>query len=287
MATTPGRPRLLAAMTLVAGVGTILRRSFCRRHAAQLADVFAVLRTAPRQVRQASLAPHRASLATAAGIHTVKPSGVSPSLHAPWAVCCLASGLVATGKRAAFARRAHTLVKAQSDVSQIDFRVGVIVSCEKHPDSDKLLVEQIDIGEEVPRTICSGIAKFFAPEDIVDKKVVIVANLKARKLAGVSSDGMVLCATTKESPEQEEASQLRLVEAPEGASVGERVVVEVEDGEHGEAAPPNRVGKKKLYEKVAPDLKTNSEGTVCFKESQFTTSAGPCYAKDLPSAIVS
>lgn len=287
MAITHGRPRVLAAMTLVAGVGTFLRRSLCRRHATQPSDVFAVLGAAPHQVRQASLALHRASSTTAAGMHPVTPSGTSLSLHAPWAVCCLASGLVATGKRVAFSRGTHTVAKAQSDVSHIDFRVGVIVSCEKHPDSDKLLVEQIDIGEEVPRTICSGIAKFFAPEDIVDKKVVIVANLKARKLAGVSSEGMVLCATTKESPEQEEASQLRLVEAPEGAEVGERVVIEVEDEEHGEAAPPNRVGKKKLYEKVAPDLKTNSESTVCFKDSQFTTSAGPCYAKDLPSAIVS
>lgn len=194
---------------------------------------------------------------------------------------------MARGKRATFVRGAHTVARAQSDVSQIDFRVGVIVSCEKHPDSDKLLVEQIDIGEEMPRTICSGIAKFFAPEDVVDKKVVIVANLKARKLAGVPSEGMLLCASTKDSPEAEELSQLRLVEAPEGAAVGERVVIEVEDGDHGEAAPPNRVGKKKLYEKVAPDLKTDSESTVCFKESQFTTSAGPCYAKDLPSATVS
>eukprot|EP00438_Fugacium_kawagutii_P004185 Skav215917 [mRNA] locus=scaffold226:92005:94940:+ [translate_table: standard] len=49
--------------------------------------------------------------------------------------------------------------KGQSDISQIDFRVGEIKSCEKHPESDKLLVEQIDIGEEAPRQICSGIGK--------------------------------------------------------------------------------------------------------------------------------
>ncbi|CAE7775941.1 unnamed protein product [Symbiodinium sp. CCMP2592] len=179
--------------------------------------------------------------------------------------------------------------KGQSDVSMIDFRVGEIKSCEKHPDSDKLLVEQIDVGEEAPRQICSGIGKFFAPDQVVGKKVVIVSNLKARKMAGTASEGMLLCASKKADPEdaESELAELKLVEAPEEAEVGERVVVEIPDEEHGQAATPNKVGKKKLYEKVAPDLRTNKDGTVCFKDSPFMTSAGPCTAKDLPEAVVS
>ncbi|CAE7041724.1 unnamed protein product [Symbiodinium sp. CCMP2456] len=179
--------------------------------------------------------------------------------------------------------------KGQSDVSMIDFRVGEIKSCEKHPDSDKLLVEQIDVGEEAPRQICSGIGKFLAPDQVVGKKVVIVSNLKARKMAGTASEGMLLCASKKADPEdaESELAELTLVEAPEEAEVGERVVVEMPDEEHGQAATPNKVGKKKLYEKVAPDLRTNKDGTVCFKDSPFMTSAGPCTAKDLPEAVVS
>ena len=173
--------------------------------------------------------------------------------------------------------------QAQSDISQIDFRVGEIKSCEKHPDSDKLLVEQIDVGEEAPRQICSGIGQFFKPDEVVGRKVVIVSNLKARKMAGTSSEGMLLCASQRDG---DDLSALDLVEAPEGAPVGERVIVELADEEHGDAAPPNKVGKKKLYEKVAGDLKTNAEGSVCFKDSPFMTSAGPCTAK-LTDSVVS
>lgn len=174
----------------------------------------------------------------------------------------------------------------QSDVSQIDFRVGLIVSAAKHPDSEKLLVEMIDIGEQAPRQICSGIAKYVSPEDIVGRRVVIVSNLKGRKMAGVDSEGMLLCATKPKGGDEEDRD-LALVEAPEGVTVGERVVIEVAGEAVGEPAPPNKVEKKKLYQKVAPHLCTNEEGTVCFQTSPFMTTAGPCTAKALPKALVS
>lgn len=175
---------------------------------------------------------------------------------------------------------------APSDVSSIDFRVGKIVSAKNHPDSDKLLVEQIDVGEEEPRQIVSGIAKYFKPEEIEGRKVVIVANLKERKIGGIASNGMLLCASLAGEKEDEKAA-LSVVEAPEGAAVGERVKVEVEGEAWGEAATPNQVQKKKLYEKVAPHLRTNADGVVCFKETSFQTSAGPITAPSLPNAVVS
>jgi len=52
------------------------------------------------------------------------------------------------------------------------------VSVKKHPDADSLYVEEIDIGEAAPRTVCSGLVKFLQPEDIADKLVVLVCNLK-------------------------------------------------------------------------------------------------------------
>lgn len=163
----------------------------------------------------------------------------------------------------------------------IDFRVGEIVSAERHPDSEKLLVEMIDVGEGAPRQICSGIANWFSPEDVAGRRVVIVANLKARKMAGLVSDGMLLCAT------DDDAGALAIVEAPAGAAIGERIVVEVDGKALGEAAPANKVQKKKLYEKVAPHLRTDGGGMVCFKESPFMTSAGPCTAPSVLKGVVS
>ncbi|CAJ1345273.1 unnamed protein product, partial [Effrenium voratum] len=217
------------------------------------------------------------------GFRKAAAAGPAPKLSAGAGWASLAPLAVLAG-RALRGRHFSVARRGQSDISLIDFRVGEIKSCEKHPESDKLLVEQIDIGEEVPRQICSGIGAFFEPDQVVGKKVVIVSNLKARKMAGTASEGMLLCASKSEG---EELRSLDLVQAPEEAPLGERIVVEVDDEEHGEPAAPNRVGKKKLYEKVAGELKTNADGTVCFKDSPFMTSAGPCTAKAMPDAVVS
>ncbi len=80
-----------------------------------------------------------------------------------------------------------------SDFEKIDLRTGTILSAEKHPKADKLLVFQIDFGCE-KRQIISGVAGTFKPEDCVGKKVVAVMNLKPRMLRGLESNGMLLFA---------------------------------------------------------------------------------------------
>lgn len=80
------------------------------------------------------------------------------------------------------------------DFTKVELKVGTILSAEKHPKADRLLVEQIDLGDEV-RQIVSGIASTFKPEEVVGKKVVVVSNLKPVKLRGVESQGMILCAS--------------------------------------------------------------------------------------------
>lgn len=82
------------------------------------------------------------------------------------------------------------------DFDKLELVVGEIIHCEKHPDADRLLVEQIDIGDE-KRQVVSGIAKFYKPEELVGKKVVLVKNLKPAKLRGVESQGMILCSSSK------------------------------------------------------------------------------------------
>ena len=79
-----------------------------------------------------------------------------------------------------------------SDFEKVDLRVGKVVSCEKHPDSDKLLILKVDLGEGTPRQIVSGIAKSYTAGQMIGKSVVVVANLKPAIIRGIESNGMLL-----------------------------------------------------------------------------------------------
>ena len=79
------------------------------------------------------------------------------------------------------------------DFGKIDLRIGTITAAEKVEKADKLLKLQVDLGFEV-RTIVSGIAQHFTPESLVNKQVVVVANLAPRKMRGIESQGMILLA---------------------------------------------------------------------------------------------
>ena len=80
------------------------------------------------------------------------------------------------------------------DFAKVEMKIGTIVDCKPHPKADRLLVEQIDLGDEV-RQVVSGIAKYYKPEDLIGKQVVVATNLKPVNLRGVESNGMILCAT--------------------------------------------------------------------------------------------
>ena len=79
------------------------------------------------------------------------------------------------------------------DFEKMQFQVGEIISCEAVPKSKKLLCSQVKIGSKV-KQIVSGIHKYYTPEEMVGKKVMVLVNLKPAKLAGVLSEGMLLCA---------------------------------------------------------------------------------------------
>jgi methionyl-tRNA synthetase len=85
-----------------------------------------------------------------------------------------------------------------TDFARIDLRVGEVRSAERIPKADKLLLLTVDIGEEKPRTILAGIAQYYEPEQLVGRKIVVVANLKPRKLRGHESQGMLLAASVGE-----------------------------------------------------------------------------------------
>jgi len=81
------------------------------------------------------------------------------------------------------------------DFVKVDLRVGLVLSAEAVKGADKLLQLKVDIGEPEPRTIVAGIAKAYSPESLVNRKVVIVANLAPRKLRGIESQGMIVAAS--------------------------------------------------------------------------------------------
>jgi methionyl-tRNA synthetase len=87
------------------------------------------------------------------------------------------------------------------DFVKLDLRIGQIVECNVHPDADKLLVSKVDIGKGITRQIVSGISKYYKPEALIGKKVIVVTNLKPVKLRGVLSEGMLLAGSNKDTLE--------------------------------------------------------------------------------------
>lgn len=79
------------------------------------------------------------------------------------------------------------------DFDKLDIRIGTVMNCQRHPKADKLLVFDIKCGSD-RRTIVSGIAQYYQPEDLIGKKVAFIANLAPRKLRGIESKGMILSA---------------------------------------------------------------------------------------------
>ena len=83
------------------------------------------------------------------------------------------------------------------DFQKLDLRVGTVVGVAKHPDADKLLLVKVDLGEAEPRQVVAGMAEFFAPDELTGRQVVLVANLKPRKIRKELSQGMILAVRTE------------------------------------------------------------------------------------------
>ena len=129
------------------------------------------------------------------------------------------------------------------DPSKLEIKVGLIVKCWNHPESDKLLCEEIDLGEGSNRTIASGLRAHYTAEEMQGKKVLVLANLKERPMAGFKSQGMVLCAIGNNH------SVVKVLDPPSNAVVGDRIDIA---GFSGEPAQANQVAKKKIFESLAP-----------------------------------
>lgn len=102
--------------------------------------------------------------------------------------------------------------------SKLDLRVGKIVKVEEIEGADKLYKLTIDLGKELgKRVVCAGIKEYYKKEDLKGKKVILFANLQARMMRGVKSDGMILAAVN------EDESKVVLIEPEKDIELGSRI----------------------------------------------------------------
>ena len=99
------------------------------------------------------------------------------------------------------------------DFMSVELRSAQVTACEKVPKAKKLLKLELDLGYE-KRQVVSGIAAFYTPQDLIGKKIIVVANLKPAKLCGIESNGMILASGEE---------QVRVVFLSEDTPLGERI----------------------------------------------------------------
>jgi len=143
------------------------------------------------------------------------------------------------------------------DISRLHMKVGKIIKCEKHPDADALYLEEIECGEERPRNVISGLVKHIPLDEMQNRMVVLLCNLKPAKMRGILSEAMVMCASTPDKVE--------ILAPPEGAVPGDIVTVAGFEGTPDEVIKPTNKKQVSVFEQVAPDLKTNDNCDATYK----------------------
>ncbi|CAB4299949.1 unnamed protein product [Prunus armeniaca] len=159
-----------------------------------------------------------------------------------------------------------SVAEAEISISRLDIRVGLITKAQKHPDADSLYIQEIDVGEGQTRTVVSGLVKYIPIEEMQNRKVCVLCNLKPATMRGIKSQAMVLAASNSDH------ATVELVNPPKAAQVGERVTFPGFAGEPDEVLNP----KKKVWESLQVDLHTNTDLVACYRNIPLTTSAGVC-----------
>lgn len=169
------------------------------------------------------------------------------------------------------------------DFTKMDIRVGQILRVWPHPTADRLYVEEIDVGEAAPRQVVSGLKAYYTLEELTQRKVLVVCNLKESKFQGQMSMGMVLAAKSADG------STVELVQVPAEAANGERVFV---PGHEALGRDPNavwganRIKKFKVWESVSTGLAVSAEKVASWQGLPLTTSAGVCTTLNLSEVAI-
>lgn len=156
------------------------------------------------------------------------------------------------------------------DVSRLDLRVGRILTAVQLQDTDGLYVEQIDVGEASPRTVVSELAKHLSWDQMQNRLVVVLCNLKPVKTRGMMNQAVIMCAS---SPEK-----MEILDPPSGAQPGDRVTIQGFPGEPDRELNP----KKRVWEEVQPDLRTDSQCVATYKGAAFEVAGkGVCKSQTM------
>lgn len=150
--------------------------------------------------------------------------------------------------------------------SKFDMRVGKVVEVNRHPEAEFLYVEKIDIGEPEPRTIVSGLVKYVPIEEMQDRLVVVLANLKPANMRGVKSAGMVLCASAGEP------AVIEPLMPPVGSKPGDRIMAE---GYEGQPDPVLNTKKSDALAKMLAGFRTDGSLRATWNKAVLGTSNGP------------
>jgi len=162
------------------------------------------------------------------------------------------------------------------------FVVGKIVQISEHTNADSMYVEMIDIGEDKPRQICSGIKNKISMAEMLNSYVIVFKNLKKAKLRGVESAGMILAAKNSDQ------SILQIVRPPKGSEIGERIVLEDEDlCQYKPTKDVKPTKKNNPWLAIKGDLKTDGDAIACYKGRKMMTSKGPLAVTNLTNAQIS
>lgn len=139
--------------------------------------------------------------------------------------------------------------------------VGLITEVGLHPDADGLYLEKMECGEAEPRQVISGLVKHVPIEQMKNRKVVMIANLKPAKMRGITSYGMVLCAKTGEKGSE----KVELIRVPDCAQPGDIITTDDFLGDKWCEPDAQMNPKKKIFEQVAPELMTNGTNVACYR----------------------
>ncbi|CAK8575452.1 unnamed protein product [Lathyrus sativus] len=204
------------------------------------------------------------------------PSGFS-------SFCTVASDPVPEGIAAETNSNGENDKSVKDAAGLLDIRVGRILRAWKHDEAETLYVEEVDIGEPEPRIICSGLVNYIPLEHLQGKKVIVLSNLKPRNMRGVKSCGMLIAASDSKH------ENVELLFPPEEANPGERIWFGSEDEKDNqpEAAKPNQIQKKKIWELVQPHLKTGVSCTAMLGDHVMRTSVGTVACQSLQNANIS
>ncbi|XP_065211243.1 aminoacyl tRNA synthase complex-interacting multifunctional protein 1-like [Planococcus citri] len=165
--------------------------------------------------------------------------------------------------------------ETEPDFGLLDIKVGKIVQVERHPNADKLYVEKVDFGGPSCLTILSALVPVIPIEEMQNRVALFLTNLKPQKMRGITSEGMIMCAS--------EGEKVEILIPPEGSVPGD--IVRVEGYEY--KPEPNITPKKNILEVISPHLKVNQDKIATYKGIPWNVGGkGPATTRFITNANI-